>query len=191
MKKHGRSPVGILLLSFLLLFIISGCNADKKEPPALQSESSEMKQTQDFEAAVEKLTECFADISSRSQMIFRRDKEIPINSDPESYKIIIQDGITTCEKWESVLAGIGPSEDTKVLLKITRQYITNQKMFFRHLLSYVEKRRLDDLDLSNKYSHLAAENMKVYTPELVKTLDKNHYVYDLKNGYVHFESKLQ
>lgn len=187
-KQRKRFDVKIMVIMLLVLLFAFGCAA--KEPD-IKPAPSALEQTHEFETAVEKLSECYADISSRSQMIFRRDKEIPINSDPKSYKIIILDGIKTCEKWETALTSIGHSEDTNALIKITRQYISNQKVFFKYLLTYVEKRKPDDLELSNKYSRLAAEDTKVYTPALVSILEKNHYIYELKDGYVHFESKLQ
>lgn len=192
MKKHTKILCNkILMLMFLLLFFTSGCASDIEESGNHQPEASELEQMKEFETAVEKLSECFADISSRSQMIFRRNKEIPINSNPESYKIIVLDGIKTCENWETALAGLGHSEDTRILIKLTKQYISNQKIFFKYLLTYIEKRKLDNLELSNKYSRLAADNMKAFTPELVRILNKNQYIYELKDGNVHFESKLQ
>lgn len=190
-NRTKRLYIKILILLFLLIFSPSGCAINGNQPTGQQPVSSESEKTQEFEAAVETLSECFADISSRSQMIFRRNKELPINSNPDSFKMIVLDGITTCENWKTQLAELGHSEDTLALIKITEQYINNQKMFFKYLLAYIEKRKLNDLELSNKYSRLAAENMKAYTPELVRTLNKNHYIFELKDGYVHFESKLQ
>lgn len=188
MRKHSKgTSLGVFLL--IISLFLYGCTDNKSKTVTAKPSAEQI--NAEFEANVDILSECFSDISTGSQLFFRENKYIPFTANPKAYVILIKEGITTCDRWENTLNRLAPSGATETLIKITTEYVKNQKLFYKHLLNYADSGKYEDIQLSNKYSRLASENMKAFNPELIKALKNNNYTYELKDGYIHFDRKQQ
>lgn len=97
----------------------------------------------------------------------------------DEYRASLIEAIVILDKEKENMSSMNNSRIFKPLFTLVVEYISNKRMAYQYYLDYLTTNRQSDLDLGNKYSYLAYENIQEYNPLLVKIFQENGYSYTI------------